>query len=330
MEKRNKILLCFNILLVLSTSLWKCQCSKEFSNFESPLDAQTSGLIRGEKAMQTTFMHPSLKERLRKLVNGDNIYFEEGLNLLLRDYHFQSNDNTLNYRNNFQEIFNAPKSYDGFEKEYYPLKHYHSVDYIGNNVHDVYYNVYVNNDVHKDYVNNDVDNDYVNNDVDDDYYYYKARLDISEHGNHYRNKIDSFIYDDGYENDNVILKEPFQKKYKSKKKYAVSHFIKFMKKADRKYETCILNLIKHIFNTHRKNGNKLFKIFKMYFHVLLPLLVPIAFFLTFLNLGSFAGMSFAGILFQISIGYTSYKIKKGLNVYKNEKIKLRKQMQLVS
>ncbi|SBT57482.1 hypothetical protein POVWA2_079940 [Plasmodium ovale wallikeri] len=319
-----------------------------FPNFESSLDARTSGLKRGEKDMQTTFMHPSLKERVRKLVKGDNIYSEEGLNSLLRDYHFQSRDNALNDRNNFQEMFNAPKSYDGFEKHYCPLKHYHSVDYIGNNVHDVYYSVYVDNDVDNDYVNNDVDNDYVNNDVDndyvnndvdddyvnnnvdDDYYYYKERLDTTEHGNHNRNKTDSFIYDDDYENDNVILKEPFQKKYKSKKKYALSHFIKFVKKADTKYEACILNLIKHIFNTRRKNGNKLFKIFKMYFHVLLPLLVPIAFFLAFLNISSFAGMSFAVILFQLSIGYASYKIKKGLNVYKNEKIKLRKQMQLVS
>ncbi|SBT83913.1 Plasmodium exported protein, unknown function [Plasmodium ovale] len=302
MGKNKTFLLCFNILFVLSTSFWECQYSNKSTGFNHPLDARTSRLLRGGTNVETTYAYPCLEERIKGLVNEDDNDFEKELNSGLQHSHFSYD--TLKQRNNFHEKFNASKLYDSFEKNYHPLKHSNStnsIDYIG---------------------------DHYNN-FDDHNYRYNQRLNRLERGNPYEKKIDTFKYDRNYGNYNVMLKEPFHKKNKSKNKSSVSHFIKFMKKLDSKYEKGLLYFINYKMNAHRKNGNSISKQLKMNFNIVSPLLLPALILFIFIHFGSVLGVIFSAILFEGAVAYIAYKVSKCIHTYKGDKKSIRKRRQSI-
>ncbi|SBT55209.1 Pv-fam-d protein [Plasmodium ovale wallikeri] len=272
------------------------------TGFNHPLDTRTSRLLRGGTNVETTYAHPCLEERIKGLLNEDGRNFEKELNSGLQYRHFPYD--TLKQSNNFHEKFNAPKLYDTFEKNYYPLKHsnsINSIDYIG----DIY------------------------NNFDDHNYRGNKRLNRLKRGNPYEKKIDTFKYDGNYGNNHVMLKEPFQKKNKSKNKSSVSHFIKFMKKLDSKYERGLLHFINYKMNAHRKNGNNISKPLKMYFNIVSPLLPPALILFIFVHFGLVLGVIFSAILFEGAFAYIAYKISKCVHTYKGDKKSIKKRRQSI-
>ncbi|SBS84773.1 Plasmodium exported protein, unknown function [Plasmodium ovale curtisi] len=248
-EKTNKILLCFNILILLCTALWKFQYSNELITFDYPLDGRVSRLLIGETDVHTLQRHPYLKEKKFQFINEDHTNFANEFNSLTQDEYFQYIYGTLKH-NDFMERYNTLKPYDSFEKGYNSLDH---IDYAN-------YMDYIDDSY--DYVDYDV---YSDNNFHNDYYHYAQKLNSLEQANQYINETDIFINNDSYENYHEMLKDPFKKMYKPKKKFVYLRLIKFMKKLDRKYEAKMAKLIMRECKINYKDGNKLLKSNMIYF-----------------------------------------------------------------
>ncbi|SBT54930.1 Pv-fam-d protein [Plasmodium ovale wallikeri] len=138
-EKTNKFLLCFNVLFVLSISLWKCQYSNETATIGHSLDARTSRLLGEEADVQTSSKHRSLQKKIAEFIN-ENVYkFSNALNESIDDDTFPSKYNSLNHNSSFEEKNNTPNSYDNLDKSNNISKNAQSsdsIDYIGDCVNE--------------------------------------------------------------------------------------------------------------------------------------------------------------------------------------------------
>ncbi|SBT36755.1 Plasmodium exported protein, unknown function [Plasmodium ovale wallikeri] len=315
-EKTNKILLCFNILFLLSAALWKFQYSNELITFDYPLDGRISRLLKGETDVHTLQRHPYLKEEKFQFTNQDYTKFANEFTSLTQDEDFQHVYGTLK-NNDFMERYNTLKPHDSFEKGYNSLNQVDNDNYI-DYIDDSY-----------DYLNYDV---YAGNNFHNDYYHYTQKLNSLEKATQYRNETDTFVNDDRYKNYHKMLKDPFQRRYKSKKEIVYLRLIKFLKKLDRKYEAKMVKLIERECKINFKDGNKLLKSNTIYSKVLFPALAPpLLIFMSifvFIVLGLPLGVFSSLVIFELSATFTSYKLSKFFSVYKKYKRNLRKKINI--
>ncbi|SBS93343.1 Plasmodium exported protein, unknown function [Plasmodium ovale curtisi] len=294
-EKKKKKLFYFNIFL-----------SKAFDHL---IDTRISRSLKGDKDIQTTQRHPSLQERITGFINEDYD--------TLSDDDFQSENYALRHKNNIQEISNALKVNDSFEKHYNPLKHYNSsnsLDYISSNDDDVDYS-------------HDVvySSDNLDNDINDNYSYnYKHTSIPLKHSTHYGYKSDVLKYNDNCVHDLEIPGVSFRNKYGSKSKTSLLPFAKFIKKSDAKFEKEIMKLLMKRYKIHSKGENELSKKTKMYFKIMTPLLSSSVSTLTFIALMSPFGISISFIIYLLTLTYSTTKIKKCKRMALQQKRKIMK------
>ncbi|SBS94441.1 Plasmodium exported protein, unknown function, partial [Plasmodium ovale curtisi] len=243
--------------------------------FDHLLDTRIWRSLKGDKDIQTTHRHPSLQERITGFINEDYD--------TLSDDDFQSQNYALRHKNNIQEISNALKVNDSFEKHYNPLKHYNSsdsLDYISSNDDDVNY---FHDVVYR--------SDNLDSDINDNYSYNDKQTSIPlERSTHYGYKSDLLKYNDNCVHDLEIPGVSFRNKYGSKSKTSLLPFSKFIKKLDTKFEKEIMKLLMKQYKIHSKGENALSKKTKMYFKILTPLLSSSVSTLTFISLMSPLGI----------------------------------------
>ncbi|SBT74300.1 Plasmodium exported protein, unknown function [Plasmodium ovale] len=294
MEKTNKFLLCLNILLSLSTSLWKHQYLNEFSSFDSQIDPRTSRLLRGETEVETFQNYTSLEDKIAHFMKEDEYKFANKLNMFIDEENTLSKYNSLMNNNIFENKINALNSCHNSDKSYRKLKHAQSFEYV----------------------------DYIDDKFNDFDYDYEQRLHALESDNHYRNKINTHIYEDDHANYDM-LRDSFRKKYKAKEKSLFSCFINYMKKSDKRYEADLMNLLNNKYKIYRRNRDSLLNTTKMYFKVFNPVLIPIIAALIFHYLGSPLGVLVSVIVLNVASVYLGYKFIKFLKLCRNYKRMIR-------
>ncbi|SBT56913.1 Plasmodium exported protein, unknown function [Plasmodium ovale wallikeri] len=266
-----------------------------YSNaFDHPLDTRISRSLKGDNDIQTTQRYPSLQERITGIINEDYD--------ILSDDEFLSENYALRHKNNIQEISNALKVNDSFEKRYNPLKYYNSsdsVDYISNKVDDVNY-------FHDVYNSDNLDSD-----INDGYSYnYKQTPIPLKRSTHHGYKSDVLKYNDDCVHDLERSGVSFRNKYGSKSRTSLLPFSKFIRESDAKFEKEIMKLLMKQYKIHCKGENKLSKKTKMYLKILSPLLSSATSTLAFIALMSPSGILISFIIYLLTLAYSTTKIRK--------------------